>query len=255
MRRRGYSLLEVVIALFLLGTSTLFVVNIFHVALQRSRSSEAQTTARLLVEQKWSELRAWAADNYIEEASLSSIDGEVTQSAEHSGFEVKVSATPWILHSPSKEFEMARAEEERRTIEDCVASVEVTATWSGAQGKGAYTLTGLLPAAYRAVDTIDVKILGSAVVGQDGTTELEAVALDAEGNPVKGVSFGWWVSPSTGNGTITPRVPNNIADLQHRVTLLDGTIRHSDGLVKVGVATRTGDKVVSNEDTEVTFVP
>jgi Tfp pilus assembly protein PilE len=250
----GYSLLEVVVALFLLGTSALFVMNVFHVALQRSRSGEARATARLLVEQEWSELKAWSKENYVDSTSLSLIDGKTIRPPEHSDFELKVSAVPWVLSSPSKEFEMAQSIDERRTIEDGVGLIEVVATWQGTQGSGSYSVAGLLPAAPRALARIEVSV-DSSTVGRDGTTTLRATALDSEGRVINGASFDWWVLPDTGNGTISPLKPNNQAELIHRITLLDGTVLHSDGRVKVGVGARLDGKVVTDETTEVTLAP
>ncbi len=254
--RRGYSLLEVVMALFLLAVAALLVFNLFHVALQRSRGTQVQNTARLLVEQRWAELRAWArSGGYTDPASLSAIDGEVSRPSEYPEFELRVSARPYQLVSPSKELERDTPVADLKSIDEAVALVEVTAQWSGSRGSGTLSQTGLLPRAPQVLERIEVNLLGSNPLNRNATLPLEALAIDTDGAPILGASFGWWVASLGGDATITPRSKTSLADLVHRVGYLNGTSEFKDGKCRVGVSTRFGGRVMTDDSTVVDLVP
>ncbi|MEW6282590.1 MAG: hypothetical protein AB1758_28530 [Candidatus Eremiobacterota bacterium] len=59
---RGLSLLETVIALFILSAAIMLVVNLMHASLRHKARLEKRTQATLLASRVMAELRSWARD-------------------------------------------------------------------------------------------------------------------------------------------------------------------------------------------------
>jgi type II secretory pathway pseudopilin PulG len=241
---RGTTLIESVLALFLLTVASLLVVNLFQTALQRSRAGEQEHVARLIAERTLADIRGWSAEgNFRTISDLSTYHGLSYKDPEHSLYQVDVSFTPETLDIYCSSLEAAFPGDERTMTESC-AKAEVTVSWASGMGSRNITLVTLVPESPRIIDRIVVSGAPPNMTA-DEKIDLTAQAFDTKGAEIKDIQFAWWIEAQTGIGRLTPSRQTNTAVFTNRARLRNGTTAVVNGTCRIAVfAAYDGQEVV-----------
>lgn len=202
--KAAYSLLESVLAMFLMTFAFMVLAQLFHTSLNYSASLEHRAMATFLAESKMGEIRAWARTNFAQD--WSAYDGVSAPADLHPSYTVTVRVADQELASPCRSLESlypvgaVYPEPEPKLFRSSYKKVEVQVRWSPFPDD-AVELVSLVGDS-RPAD-IDVVITGPAggTVGADAEVEFQ-VSAEIGGEAVPDVVFQWYVEPIAGYGSI-----------------------------------------------------
>lgn len=185
LRSRGYSLIEAILASFLLVFTFFMVSSLFNTGLQYSAKVDGRMTAVRIAQKRLSEIRRWAKD------SPNWVGCPVGQDPLYPAYTVTVELRDFSLFGPSSELESIYPGNQRalRTVSK-QAVITVTSSRSAP-----FTLTGIVTRA-EGPEPVAIAISGNfATVTPASPATLTATATDASGQPITDVFFHWAVEP------------------------------------------------------------
>ena len=240
-KAQGLSLLETLIAFFLLTVASLLIVVLFHSGLHRSRAVHDQTQARIIAGDVMDSVRSEATDGgFKEPADLSgSVALTPTQSIHNS------TSICWPIRWNSfhrvQGDESAFPSDQRSSLKSSVAKIEVRVSWSN--GSQSLSLVSLIGEAPKTLSQVNVT--GSGPLSAGASTEFSAVATDTDGLEIEDMKFVWWVEPISATGTIVPARHSRTAVLTNLTRTKDGTAVSTVGLCRIAVWRPTKDRRLS----------
>jgi len=255
-RARGNSLLETIMAIFLLTAACLLVVSLFHTALQRSRWSQQQSTARMIAGRTMAEVRHWSSlGNFLVPSDLSQWNNKTYPDPNQPEFVISIQARLAQITTPCSWLEVPYPAVERRTLDQSAARVQVSVRWSG--GRGGTTqvsLVSLVPESPRTISSVSVT--GSTgPLSAGAPTTFTAQALDSSNRPIKDVLFVWWVEAQTGNGQITASHKSDTATFVNQGRRNDGSTFTSVGTCRVAAMATYENKEVIGYSGDISLLP
>jgi type II secretory pathway pseudopilin PulG len=230
------SLVETVIALFLLVSAFTVVTNLLFRSTQALVRVEERAFAVSFAETVMDDIAVWAedSDNFASDWAIWSNATMV----EYPGYVAKVTATTPILFTPCRQLEIGKPAAERREIVASYRDLEIAIESKGAE---LFRLHTRLAEPERPITLVEVKLIsGSTSLAAGGTAILEAVLLDGSNQIVEDVSFRWSVQPDDdGNGTVKSLTTNYAqAELTNVFRSSDGTLRQVAGKCRVMAVAR-----------------
>jgi Tfp pilus assembly protein PilV len=229
--RRGFTLTEAVIAIFILLASCVTVFTLMDQALRYSAWSEGQLIASLVAEKRLESIRDWAytlnGTTYNFNGSWGAIDG-VFVDPDYPAYTATVNTSWYTLYSPSSALEASYGANARMLTQSVrLVTVTVNAT---AQGKGTtVTLSGLIGEPERTVRATNPLVVSTVVapqpIPQGGSGTFRADLFDINDQPIPDVFCSWYVVPQTTNGTVIPdrtSVTSTLYNEYHRTNGLYG---------------------------------
>ncbi len=223
-RRTGFSLIEAILASFLLVGAFFIVSRLFQTGLQYSNKVERRLTAVHLAEKRMLDLREWARDQGAWNGFPDGPD------ADFPTYDIKVTIDPIDLLSPGRELESLYPGD-RRVMSTVARRATVLVSWAPA---GQYRLTAYIAKAagtWRANQPIVVTRKGGGVVGPNEFVEFTAQAFDSEGKELKDIFFHWTVEPVyAGNpttATVSSKAPSGRRD--GRKAVFENKVRRRNG--------------------------
>ena len=208
----GFSLIEAVMATFLLLSAVLLGAYVFHSGLRAEASNERRVVASMVAESAMAEIRESANRNF---QGLVTGPGERTWSpTEEPEMKVTMRVRPVSLALVCQELESQYPRANRfpapapRLLSESVVEVEIAVSWSDSTQQSirlVETITNL-----RTAEEFTVQLLGasgnglaeSMALSKGGTVDFTAQAT-ADGQPVKDIQFTWYVQPLIGFGSLT----------------------------------------------------
>jgi type II secretory pathway pseudopilin PulG len=227
MRARGeraFSLLETLIALFIIVMALLIMTQLMHTALQRGTVVEKRLLGALCAQQKLEEIRAWALDATNFHGSWSTYDNVVSQNPQFPGLQTRTTLSDQPLSTPSRLLEEPYLATERRILPGACRGVTVECWWgSGPQQRlELNSLVGAPPDSFRTVNPIEITP-STLSMAKDSTATFSAKAFDAAGREIEGMTFSWFIVPKSGTGLMVGQTRDGrAAEIGHWLYALDG---------------------------------
>ena len=203
-RRRadhGLSLVETLLALFILQFAVVFVLTLFESSLSHQAKSAMRAQGLRLARRTVADIRVWAADpnNFLSDWSAwsgySYTEGSFTVT-------VEVDSNGRDLLSPSQLLEepFVALNLEKRMPRSLIP-VRVRADW----GNGRLDLSAWIREPVRPVSSgIQISPATASPMNPDDTVVLSASLQDDGGSPIEGLVYNWTINPLDGNGTLMP---------------------------------------------------
>jgi len=241
----GLSLLEAVIATFLLLASFLVIVNLFHQGLKYSVRIENQQLAAMVAERQLEQMRSWSekgsAGVYNFDTLISVYNGTSSVPTDYSQFTVTTSVVNSLLYSPSTTLEKGLATSPTvvtREIQNSARKVDVRVVW-GSNQVAVTSLFSRPTTDFAASNPIQVTLVGSATLplGQDLSADFKAQARDTNNQPVTDLTYQWEIVPVSGNGTLVQTRSGSLATLTNAVNVA-GEIYHTGGSLYLRASAR-----------------
>ncbi len=248
MRARGNSLLETVIALFVLVSAALVVVALYHSALQRTTRTRQGALARLIAERTLAQVRAEAAEKpfrVVEPSTLS----RTFPDPESPDFTVTATVERTSLTNPASSLQRPGTPQIFPIMTD-VASVEILVRWGVGEE---FRLNSLLDEGEAPLASVTVVAPPGLAGNQEGACT--ARAFDINGQEIPDVRFIWWVDAGTGNATVTADPLDNTAKLKNITRGYDGVFYVQPGTCQVAALARVRGKEFVGYSGEITLGP
>ncbi len=236
MSRRGLSLVETVVASFVLIAGFLLMTRLFHAALQYTSQIDSLQMAVLLAEKRMEEIRCWSWQTHAATAfsDWSGVPNAATD-ADYPGYTLAVTTSPYTLSSPCSQFEALYPGEERQ-MTGSARVVTITVTW----GARTHRLTSLVAAPPPVLARVVVTPTAGQSVARDGTVSLTARGEDTANRPIPDMMFSWYIDRGGIGSFIDPqRRDGTQMTFQHRV-VLDGVVGYGSGQCQVVAHGRCG---------------
>lgn len=189
-RPRGHSLLEAILASFLLVFAFFLVSRLFHTGLQYSRRVDERIAGVQFAEKRMAEIRRWAKGT----VDWSSPPSTATD-PQFPGYTASLSLRDETLFSPSTQLELAYPEDDRRAMRSIAKRAIVTISKPGLPP---YVLSAVITRGDRGwPTTADVRISPSSATldGPDEEVILTVEVYDEDGNEDKNLFFHWEIEP------------------------------------------------------------
>lgn len=139
MKRRGLTLAEAIVAIFVMLAGVVVMVRLFHTSLRYQTLVDNQSTAVMLAEREMERVRGWSRKNHTSPtASLDfnnfladSYPGKTAyEDPDFSGFLIQTTAAAHAIYSPCSLFELLYPTvAERRVLRNSVRKITVTVSW------------------------------------------------------------------------------------------------------------------------------
>ena len=222
MKRRGLSLAEVIIAVFLLSFAALGVLSMARMAFVAQRRNENQLAATLEAQAILAEVRVWAShpDNYLGNWSKYGAPFPAPHVPEYRA-QVRCLPAGRALDSPCQELEAQWDTANVRRMPRAVVPVEVTVAWSDRESDRV-VLTTYVGEPRRV--PVKAEVVGPIpdTLAAGGAADYSVRVLDAQNRPLENLLFRWSVdarylttdSPRSGRtcqvkreSTVPPPIP------------------------------------------------
>lgn len=235
MTRRGLSVAETVVAMFILVAAMLVLITLFHAGLRQTTRVKAQAIAANLARNRVEQLRGWAnapaggGFNYDDWSPYA--DVTVTDPA-FPEYQVRIRSLGHRLYSPCSLFESEQTDPVYGN--DLAQRVEVTVSWDD-QNLRLTTLVGA-PRRLWGSPALSVTPNSAGPLSPGTSVDFSVQGLRAGNTPIPGLVYQWYVEPQTGNGTILPtRRDGSTARFTHQVLSPTGAALSAPGTCLVHV--------------------
>ncbi|MBI3929356.1 MAG: hypothetical protein HY319_27665 [Armatimonadetes bacterium] len=268
---RGLSLVETIMATFLLVSGFVVTAVLYHTSLRYASAVERQQLALLVAENKLEEIRAWSRDvhgtggseSFGDDVSWNTYDGAVETDPDHPEFTVRVQANRHSLFSPSSQFEQVRFSAQegetetdppdfgdpRKGFTNSTRRVEITVEW-GPGPREEVRLISLVGDPVRDFEASEEAI----TIGMNPSTttlapgediRLTAVAKDTSGQEIPDAVFTWYVEPDgAAAGTLIYDAGDSASCRFVNQILIEEAdpdlITYAPGTVRIGARARLG---------------
>lgn len=243
----AFSLIEAIIAAFLLLTSLLVVAALVDSSLQTQAKAEQYLFASMVASTELDKLRGYSERFGLEH--LDGFEGQSFVSEADSAFRVTLKVSPYPLPVPNSSLESDFPEGSRRIFRDSTRFVQVRVAWS--EDPGDHVLLSSMVSDWREQD-FEVKIEAEGATGVEAHGKLK---LKASSGKVKDLVYTWYTEPLVGLGSLqdvardgqSATYANRYRTPANRFVIYPGTCRVV-ARAKYRNVVKTGEFIVENLD-------
>jgi Tfp pilus assembly protein PilV len=239
---RGLSLLEAIIALFLLSGSLLVLLALFQSALNDTGRAATRQTAVVVAEKTLDGLRAQASqspgyDSWSSSPPLTT----ATADADYPLYKVQAQWNPAKLYSPCSSTELGAYPTDPRVLTSSAYKVKLTVSWSATDSVAVTTLIGdpvrslATNSTSNPFPTLHVSPVGSLAnpLARNAVQQFSVTATDGAGNPVHDLLVDWYVATSTGNAVLSQDRRGTMVNATNGILLPSQPTLYTGGAVTV----------------------
>jgi hypothetical protein len=200
--KRGVSFGEAVVAIFLILSSVIVTVTLFHSGMRYASSSQRRALAAVYGRKVMQQIRGWARVPANFDSDWSTYNNVVLTDPDYPGMEAQVDCVPTgrELLCPASELERDYGPR-ANSMERSVVPVRVQIDW-GISGREV-RLVSLVGAPERGLPaTLQVINTGGGLVAPLGIVDFTTQLNDSASQPIPDVTYSWSILPITGNATL-----------------------------------------------------
>ncbi len=212
---RGFSLMETVIAIFVITFAVMIMAALFRSALDGAKRTRKIAIANVLADKRLQAIVHWAGqgNNF---SDWSSVDGASGPDSQFPDFNVRSDAEAQVVYSPCSESETRYPASDRRALYVSAKKVRVRVTWSPTSDpRNKVDLLSLVGAPPQPLDKMAMKGTVNPLSPLSSLT-LNADGRDNANDSISDLFYFWTLSPLTGYGQITPSRDGRKLVLKHR---------------------------------------
>ncbi len=214
-KRRGLSLMETIIALFLITVGVLEVAGVFQSAFNSRQRAANTALATAIATKRIAQIRQQATTPTTF-SNWSGIDGTANDT-EFPDFAVTTSSEWVIQYSPCSLSEKRYTPNER-TMSRSLRKVTVGVSWDASKPSSRVEMSALVGAPKLGFASLGIVESLPTTLSWGRSTTLTAVARDAGGNEMPDLFYNWEVIPSSGNANISSNRSGRTATLLHNLS-------------------------------------
>ncbi|MBX3171823.1 MAG: hypothetical protein KF760_30710 [Candidatus Eremiobacteraeota bacterium] len=239
-RRRGLSLVETLVAAFMLLGGFIVTARMLHAGLRYSTNINNHLQAVRLGQRRLQEVRAWSRANHrpigtVPLTDWSSVQGVTMTYPEFPEFHLTTNVPTRAMFTPCSLFEKVYDPINpalKRDFSETLHQLLVTVDWGGPAPVTLTTVIGAPSAVNSGPYTLTVVPAGSTGSGpqslaHDDIVSYQAELRDGNSNLIPDIYCDWAVA-GAGNGILTPQRTGPLATFQNRV-VVGSTFKYLDG--------------------------
>jgi hypothetical protein len=234
LRRRGLTVVETIIASFLLVGGLLITVALFHTSLRYTAQAEQVVVATTLAQRTLNEMRSWARTPANYRSAWSPYHNITVADPQHPTFLIRTEVSQSggqphpLLASPCTSLDGLYPATQQRQLANSARRVRVTVTWPPYSAGSTYRLVSLVEEprlTWRATNPIVVNVSNSGPLNRNGTSTITAQGYDNSGQPIPDLVYSFYVEPGdpASMADISQTRQGRSATLTHILTLLSGS--------------------------------
>ena len=208
-RRRGLSLTEAIVAIFIIVYCVLTVFRLLHMGIDMDGRAERSLTAAIVCEKQLARVRQWASDiTRFNSTSWAPITGTYPDS-DFPQYSVTVSNTQWTVYSPCTQIEEnwksfgSPPQDLRRAMTSSFQKVVVNVSWDTNVPTSQVLIASLVGAPTQVGKVIQLTTPGSHMLSRDATVTFSGLSMvDAHGDTIPDVFFAWAQAPYGPQGSV-----------------------------------------------------
>lgn len=227
---RGSSLVETILAVFILVIAVSFTALSFHRSLRYQNTIQRKAQGIAFSETVIDQVREWAQTPANYSGPWTSWSSFTLP--DYPGFEARIRQDWTTLTAPCSQIALGKLVAERQEMNNSMKRLDVSILYNGQVETQFQAFVG-------EPERLAVSVQVTPVIGipdplvRDGLVEFKAEALDSAGNSIPDVFFLWSSEPITGNGTVISTGRGQTANLANLYLAPDGATRYSGGQVRV----------------------
>ena len=200
--RRGLSLVEAIISIFLMVMGFLVMGQLYHSAMQYQAMVTERTVAATLAERQMERIRGWSAQVHKSPGGTASFDnaswascpgaGATTTDPDNPGFNITVQTVAQALYSPCTQFETQPLQGAPRRINTAARRVDVLVRWQSNREFVLSSLVCLPTGEPKGAAPVGVGAIGSLAFDARRTTS--ANLTNADNRLIPDAFFTWEVA-------------------------------------------------------------
>lgn len=205
-RTHGLTLVETVLALFLIVACLLVVIRMIFVGADIQRRAAVNERAALIAARHLGRIRTWAQDatNFYNDSNWTTVaSGTAVPDPDYPEFSLTISSAWKDVYSPSRDVEarFVGPPDTRRVMTRSYRQVEVLVTWFPA-ARNRFVLVSLVGAPELPVDHVNVSATTTGPLAHDALANLTISARDGSDNEIPDHFFTWSQSAAAGAGSV-----------------------------------------------------
>lgn len=250
-RRRGFSVLETIVALFILVAATALSAKMLGISLRVSGTVRDEAIALTIAERRLHQIENATADPGFAFASGFDTLPEMATAPDHDfpNFTVSASSAPRTVFSPVTAPNAAIRNNGRlpARFDGCARVVKVTVSWGhntdASLRPRTLSIFGLVTEPPRRLASFALTPSGATSLGSEPLT-LQVQGRDPEGRDIGDLVYTWEVIPLSGNITLKLLDQGNGSkvELTNSYTFPDGVRRRTGGRVRIRVRATCGGR-------------
>jgi Tfp pilus assembly protein PilV len=241
---KGFSLMETLIAVFLLLATLTFVLELYCRSFQHLNKTERTFQGTAFARNTMEQIRAWAKDPANFEKAVWTPFTTVSDSR-YPDFTLRAKTEPTTLTAACTAFEDSLGAPERLEMPTSARLVTLEVSHQGSKLWEISSLVAEPERPLHATKFLEVVPTGGVpgVLAVDEELEFQASLIDKDGAPIKDVEFVWSVQPGSGTPSSTAPLGNGTivkvsrdgtrAVFKNRFERTDGRVLHTGGVCRV----------------------
>lgn len=214
-RRRGLTLAEAIVSIFVMLAGIVVMVRLFHTSLRYQTLVDNQSTAVMLAERELERVRGWSRKNHTSPSAVLDFNNFLTDSypgkvpyedPDYPGFKIQTEASAHTINSPCSLFEALYPAAQQRSITKACRKIKVTISWGWDPYSLAplkHELTSLISwptcKANNASQAASASVTtGSTSIAQGGHLNATVTATNANGQVLSDLFYNYVVEPGGG---------------------------------------------------------
>jgi Tfp pilus assembly protein PilV len=199
---QGLSMLETIIAFFIIVSALLVIAQLFHTSLKHGQITESRLIGATLCDRKLEEIRAWAGDPDNFEGSWVPYDNVTSTYPGFGNYRIRTTLSTPALWTPTSQLESVHPAVNQRTITKSTKGVTVECQWgpNANQTIKLVTLVAAPPRAWSSTLALEITGPGPNPLPRDATATYTVKGYDENNRELEDLTFNWVVVPMEGNG-------------------------------------------------------
>ena len=226
MKRRGLSLAETVVALFVLVVACLGCVQMFHFGLRSGSVTEKRSVAAFLANKRLTQLQVWAKDP----THFSSWSGFPNGAdADFPDYGLQTTVSDYTAFSPCSGVQGSTVRQLTKSLKRVQIDVSYP-PFTAADHLKVVSLIGEPPHPLAGLTVlVDDSAISNPVPPAPFTQNLSAQVRDGSNTVIQDMMFDWYVDPDTGNGNIVPAADGKNASFSNEILTPLGSTPNTSG--------------------------
>lgn len=203
--RRGLSLIEAIMSIFLVIVGFLIMGQLFHSAIHYETLVTERTTAAAMAEHQMEKIRGWSAQVFKGTSGGSAFDdatwagcpgnGGPNTDPLYPGYFINVTTSMARLYSPCTQFETKNDQPNSRAMNNSTRRVDIIVSWSSDSQFALSSLISLPTGEPAAVNPVQVAAV--APLARDARSNTSVTLTNAAGHILPDAFFSWELNPKS----------------------------------------------------------
>lgn len=213
--RRGLTLVECLVAIFIITFAILIMAALFRSALDAARRANKVALATTIASKRMAQI-VYDAQDPLQFANWSALDGSPFQDSQFPDFKVTTASEFETQYSPCSQTELGYPVAQQRRLTSSLRKVRVQVSWSSSP-RDSVSLINLIGAPTLELSSVGLNESIPDPMLAISNQSLTVYAHDSTGANIPDLFYDWRLDPETGNGELVVSRDGRSATVTNRI--------------------------------------